>query len=107
MIINENNLLEYIKNYAFIDNLSRSSIIKYFDKLNEKQTLSLIKYFNEERKDVLVFLKSFKDKNICSFEEIKTELDSKTRMKIRLEEKQELESEQDDFLNLINSIDNL
>ncbi len=107
MIINENNLLEYIKNYVIIDNLSRSSIIKYFDKLNEKQTLSLIKYFNEERKDVLVFLKSFKDKNICSFEEIKTELDSKTRMKIRLEEKQELESEQDDFLNLINSIDNL
>ncbi|MDD3144741.1 MAG: hypothetical protein PHV23_01375 [Candidatus Gracilibacteria bacterium] len=107
MIINENNLLEYIKNYAFIDSFSRSSIIKYFDKLNEKQILSLIKYFNEERKDVLFFLKSFKDKNICSFEQIKTELDSKTRIKIRLEERQEIESEQDDFSNLLNSIDNL
>lgn len=107
MIVNEKNLLEYIKNYVFLDNNFKNDLLKYFDKLDEIQKLWLIEYFNNQKKDILNFLKSFKDKEDYSFENIKTELDNKSRLKIKQEEKQEIENEQDEFLNLVNAIDNL
>lgn len=75
MIVNEKNLLEYIKNYVFLDNNFKNDLLKYFDKLDEIQKLWLIEYFNNQKKDILNFLKSFKDKEDYSFENIKTELD--------------------------------
>lgn len=107
MIVNEKNLLEYIKNYVFLDNNFKNDLLKYFDKLDEIQRLWLIEYFNNQKKDILNFLKSFKDKEDYSFENIKTELDNKSRLKVKQEEKLEIENEEDDFLNLVNSIDNL
>lgn len=107
MIVNEKNLLEYIKNYVFLDNNFKNHLLKYFDKLDEIQKLWLIEYFNNQKKDILNFLKSFKDKEDYSFENIKTEIDNKSRLKIKQEEKQEIENEQDEFLNLVNTIDNL
>ena len=107
MIVNENNLLEYIKSYPFLDTETKNSIIKYFDKLTSNQMLWLVNYFNNEKKDILNFLKSFKNKEVCSFENIKTQIESKSRLKIKQEETQELKDEEDDFLALINSIDNL
>ncbi len=107
MIVNENNLLECIKNYVFLDKNFKNILLKYFDKLDDIQKMWLIDYFNNQKREILVFLKSFKNKEICSFENIKTELNSKSKLRIKQEEKQENYNEQDEFLKLVNAIDNL
>jgi hypothetical protein len=107
MIVNENNLLEYIKTSQFIDNIFRNTLLKYFDKIEQEEILLLVKYFNIQRQEVLILLTRCKDGEVCSFEDIKTNIDNTTRMKIKLEEKEELKSEEDEFLALVNSINNL
>lgn len=107
MIVNENNLLEYIKTSNFLDDTFKNTLIKYFEKLAQEQILHLVKYFNIQIQEVLTLLTKFKDVEVCTFEEIKTNIDNTTRMKIKYEEKQELKNEEDEFLNLINAIDNL
>ncbi len=107
MIVNEENLLEYIKTSHFVDNNFRNNLIKFFNKIEKEQISLLVKYFNIQRLEVLTLLTKFKDVEVCTFEEIKTNIDNKTRMKIKYEEKQELKNEEDEFLNLVNSINNL
>jgi hypothetical protein len=107
MIVNENNLRKYIQNYIFLDKSFKNTLLKYFDKIDDIQIIWLIDYFNNQKRDILEFLKSFKNKEVCSFENIKSQIENKSRLKIRQEEKQEIENEQDEFLNLVNAIDNL
>ncbi len=107
MIVNENNFLEYIQNYVFLDKNFKNTLLKYFDKLEQEEILLLVKYFNIQRQEVLILLTRFKDVEVCGFDDIKTNIDNTTRMKIKYEEKQELKSEEDDFLALVKSIDNL
>ncbi len=107
MIVNKNNLLEYIKTSQFIDNIFKNNLLKYFDKLEQEKILLLVKYFNIQRQEVLTLLTRFKDVEICTFDDIKNNIDNTTRMKIKYEEKQELKSEEDELLALVHSINNL
>ena len=107
MIVNENNLLEYIRNYPFLDIETKKSIIKYFDELTSNQVFWLISYFNDEKNNILNLLRSLKDKkDVTNFEEIKTQIDNFWRNKLKLEELLESKKEKDEISNLINEIDN-
>lgn len=107
MIVDENNIFEYIKNYPFLDIEAKNSILKYFDKLNKNQISWLIDYFNNEKKDILNFLRNLKNKELIKFEEIKTQIDNFWRNKLKLEELIENEKENDEILDLINNINNI
>ena len=107
MIVNEKNLLEYIRNYPFLDIETKNSIIKYFDELTSNQVFWLINYFNDEKNNILNLLRSLKDKKeVTNFEEIKTQIDSFWRNKLKLEELLESKKEKEEISNLINEIDN-
>lgn len=106
MVVNENNLFEYIKTSTFLDDTFRNNLLKYYEKLSKEKISYLVKYFNNINKEVLVLLTKFKDIEICSFEDVKTEVNKQTRMKIKLEEEQEKEIEQEEFFNLLETIDN-
>lgn len=104
-MINEDNLLEYIKNSKFIDSSIKNNLIKYYDKLNTQQIKWLIDYFNNHKRNILKILVDLKDKDICSFEEIKFTIDNLSRKNLKNNELIEYENDQAEILNLINSIE--
>lgn len=106
MIVDENSLLEYLKSYPFIDSETKNSFIQNFDTLTQSQILLLASHLNDEKKDILNFLKSFKDKEITNFEEIKTQIDGFGRNKLKLEELLESKKEKNEILDLVKAIDN-
>jgi hypothetical protein len=103
-MIDENNILNYIKNSNFIEINLKKSLLDHFDKLNQKQLLTLINYFNKQKSEILKMLMSFKNKDICSFEEIKTNLDNINRNLIKIEELQDKQNDENEIYNLIESL---
>lgn len=99
-MVDEQNLLEYIKNSKFLDTSIKNKLIEHFDKLNSDQILWLIEYFNN-----LKVLIELKDINVCSFEEVKMNIDNAIRIKLKTIESLEHENEQNEILDLLNSIE--
>jgi len=104
-MVDEQNLLEYIKSSKFLDTSIKSKLIEHFDKLNSEQILWLIEYFNNLKHDILKVLIQLKDINVCSFEEVKMNIDNTIRVKLKTIEFLEHENEQTEILNLLNSIE--
>lgn len=103
-MINEDNILNYIKSSNFIEINLKNDLLIYFDKLNQKQVQTLISYFNKQKYEILKMLISLKNKEICSFEEIKTNLDAINRKLIKSEELKDKEKDDEDIYNLLSSI---
>jgi DNA-binding transcriptional MerR regulator len=57
----------------------KKNLIINFDKLTNLQTDILIRYFNKQKIEILKMLVNLRDKQNCSFEEIKTNLDNINR----------------------------
>ena len=104
-MVDEQNLLEYIKNSKFLDTSIKNKLIEHFDKLNSDQKLWLIEYFNNLKQEILKVLIQLKDINICSFEEVKMNIDNAIRIKLKTIESFEHENERNEILDLLNSIE--
>ena len=102
-MLDKNNILKYIKSSNLIETKLKNNLLNHFHKLSHKQIENLVKYFNEQKYEILKMLIILKDKKICSFEEIKTKLDKLNRDMIK---KQEFEDEKQDekLFNLLNEI---
>lgn len=101
-MLDENNILEYIKSSNLIEKKLKNNLIEHFHKLSKNQIKVLVNHFNKQKNEILKMLIGLKDKEVCSFEEIKTNLDKVNRDIIK---KQEFEERQDDEENILNLLD--
>lgn len=103
-MLDEKNILEYIKKSNLIEINLKTELINNFDKLSINQVKLLIKYFNNQKNEILNLLKTLKDKEICSFEEIKSHLDKLSKDLILKEEFEEKIIEEKNILNLLDTL---
>lgn len=103
-MLDEKNILEYIKKSNLIEINLKTELINNFDKLSINQVKLLIKYFNNQKNEILNLLKTLKDKEICSFEEIKSHLDKLNKDLILKEEFEEKIIEEKNILNLLDTL---
>ncbi len=69
-MIDEQNLLEYIKNSQLLDNEIRQTLITRFNALSPEQITKLVDYFNNHKQNIVQLLKKLNDTGICSPTEI-------------------------------------
>ena len=106
MMDNENILIA-IKNSHIFKNETKHDLLLYFDKLNEKQKYWIIQAIKSEKIIVLDFLKSLKNKDVMSFEDIKANIEGLQRNKRIFDEQQEEKNRDKDLTTLLTNLDNL
>ena len=100
-------ILEAIKKSHIFKDKTKQDLILYFDKLNEKQKNWIIQAMKSEKIIVLNFLRSLKNKEVMSFEDIKNNIESLQRNKRLFDEKQEEKHRDEELSALLNNLDNL
>ncbi|PID84213.1 hypothetical protein CSB09_02250 [Candidatus Gracilibacteria bacterium] len=103
-MLNENTLLEYIKNSHFIEVILKKNLIRYFNSLSHRQIQFLLAYFRKQKKEILRTMASFKDKDDFSFEEMKTQIDQASKRILQKQEQREENTDSDDVLQLLYTI---
>ena len=103
-MLDEKNILEHIKNSNLIEINLKNNLINNFDKLSKKQVKLLINHFNNQKNEILNLLKTLKEKEICSFEEIKSNLYKLNKDLMIKKEFEEKSIDEDNILNLLDVI---
>lgn len=103
-MLNKNNILFYIKNSKFLDEDFRKYLLNNFDYLLQEEQTFLINYFNIQRKEILKELVWLKNKNICSFENIKDKINVINRNVIKKLEEIENNKKDEELFNLLEQL---
>lgn len=103
-MLNENNILEYIKCSNLIEEKLKIKLIEHFDTLPKNQINILIDHFNKQKKEILDILRTLKNKEVCSFEEIKDNLEKINREIIKKNELKEKQEDEENILNLLKEL---
>jgi|GEM_PF-5596856 len=88
-MFDETNVLEYIKNSHCIEKNLKQNLIEHFHSFSHHQIQLLVTYFNQQKHEILQILRSLKNQKICSFAEIKTQLEKVIRHIITEQEEKE------------------
>lgn len=104
-MLEKENLVYYIKNSKIFNETLKNQLIIHFDKLNEIQKNKILDFLSYEKYLALNYLKSLKNSEIISFEEIKNNIEAihrNNRNKLELEEEN---NKQEELWILLNSLD--
>jgi len=103
--MNDKIVLEILKNTKIFKEETKNRLISYFDSLNQTQKDSLIQILKVEKKLILNFLKSLKDKESMNFVDIKSWVENLRLKKIYRLEMEENKNLMLELENLIKSLD--
>lgn len=104
-MINEENLISHIRNSKIFNETLKSQLIIHFDKLNEIQKNKILDFLSYEKYLALNYLRSLKNSEIMSFEEIKNNIEALHRNNRKKLEAAEENNKQEELWNLLNSLD--
>lgn len=98
-------LIYNIKNSKIFNEQLKLQLITHFNKLNEIQKNKILEFLNYEKYLVLNYLKSLKNSEIMSFEEIKNNIESLHRNNRKKLETEDENNKQEELWILLNSLD--
>ncbi len=104
-MINEENLVLHIKNSKIFNEQLKMQLIAHIDKLNELQKNKILEALNYEKHVALNYLRSLKNSEIVSFEEIKNNIETLHRNNRKKLESEEENKKQEELWNLLNILD--
>ncbi|MCH2188767.1 hypothetical protein MK079_02990 [Candidatus Gracilibacteria bacterium] len=100
----KNYVFQYISESSFIEQHLKQNLIYYYPSLSEKQINKLFQHIQGQRKEALNILKNLKDTHVCSFENIKEQLESIKKNFMYQEELKEKMQDEAALQNLINTL---
>lgn len=104
-MLEKDDLIYNIKNSKIFNEQLKLQLTTHFNKLNEIQKNKILEFLNHEKYLVLNYLKSLKNSEIVSFEEIKNNIETLHRNNRKKLETEDENNKQEELWILLNSLD--